>query len=143
MPMGETRDILWNVPLAFIVLMYALLVALAAACVYAARLWSRRVALGAAAPDSHVDQRLRRTWRLVLDAFAQRIVVRERWGWTHAAFYLAFVGLFAGTTVVFINSDVRWAVRGLFGVDLYFFDGDFYVWFKTVMDVCFLVLVGG
>ena len=57
--------------------------------------------------------------------------------------YLAFLGLTAGTTIVFINSDVRWALQWLFDVDIYFLQGDFYIWFKTIMDVCFLVLVGG
>ncbi len=45
------------------------------------------------------------------DSFGQGIVIRETWGWMHYSFYVAFVGLFIGTTIVLINSDVRDLLR--------------------------------
>jgi len=43
-----TRQILWNIPVPFIVLMYALLAMLIVGCVYAFLKWYRLVSLGAA-----------------------------------------------------------------------------------------------
>lgn len=141
--MDGTREILWNVPSAFIVATYVLFAGLLGAFGYAGVFWWRRVTLGTTPVDPRFDQPVRRVGALFVDALFQRNVGRARWGWVHIGFYVAFLGLVAGTTVVFINSDLRWAVQWLFGADLYFFRGAFYVWFKTLMDVCFLVLVGG
>jgi len=141
--MNDTREILWNVPTSFIVVTYLLFAGLVAALVYVGWWWYARVSLGTSTPDARTTQLVPRLRRMFLDALAQRNVARERWGWVHVAFYLAFLGLVAGTTIVFINSDVRWLIQALFGVDIYFFDGAFYVWFKVAMDLCFLVLVGG
>src|ERR1700683_1167521 len=100
-----TRPILWNVPVAFIVIMYALLVALFAGIADAGWNWYRAVALGQAA-DSRFDQIFRRAILTLRDAFGQGVVIRESWGWMHYAFYVAFVGLFLGTPIVLIHSGV-------------------------------------
>jgi Fe-S oxidoreductase len=134
-----TRPILWNVPIAFEVIMYGLLVVLLAAIVYAGVRWYRIISIGQ--PDSRFDRPLYRGFLSLRDAFGQGVVVRETWGWMHYCFYVAFVGLFIGTTIVGINSDVRDFTR-LFGYDLYFYFGDFYHVFKLAMDTCFLMLIG-
>jgi len=135
-----TRQILWNIPAAFIVIMYALLALLVVAFVYAGMYWYRRIALGAS--EDRFDQLLRRAALAVRDALGQGFVVRERWGWMHYSFYTAFIGLFIGTTIVLINSDLR-ELLALFGFNLYFYYGDFYLFFKAFMDTFFLMLIGG
>jgi len=135
-----TRPILWNVPAAFVVIMYALLALLAVAFVYAGMYWYRRITLGGAA--DRFDQPMRRTMLALRDAIGQGYVIRESWGWMHYSFYVAFIGLTIGTTIVLINSDVR-EVAALFGVPVYFYYGDFYLIFKAAMDCFFLMLIGG
>jgi Fe-S oxidoreductase len=135
-----TRPILWNVPAAFVVVMYALLALLAVAFVYAGMYWYRRISLGVAADRS--DQPMRRTMLALRDAIGQGYVIREAWGWMHYSFYVAFIGLTIGTTIVLINSDVR-EIAALFGVPVYFYYGDFYLIFKAAMDSFFLMLIGG
>ncbi|HTY53897.1 MAG TPA: (Fe-S)-binding protein [Candidatus Binataceae bacterium] len=135
-----TRPILWNVPFAFIVAMYALLALLVIAFIYAGMYWYRRISLGTTA--DRFDQPLRRTMLAVRDAIGQGYVIREAWGWMHYSFYVAFIGLAIGTTIVLINSDVR-EIAALFGVPVYFYYGDFYLIFKAAMDVFFLMLIGG
>jgi len=135
-----TRQILWNIPVAFVVIMYALLAALGVAFVYAGMYWYRRITLGTS--EDRFDQLIRRTVLAARDALGQGFVVRERWGWMHYSFYTAFIGLTIGTTIVLINSDVR-ELLGLFGLHLYFYYGDFYLYFKAFMDTFFLMLIGG
>lgn len=134
------RQILWNVPIAFIVIMYALLALLIAGLVIAGRYWYRRVRLGR--PEARFDRPLLRAWTALRDGIGQGSVIRETWGWMHYAFYVGFIGLFIGTTIVFFNSDLRWAA-GLFGLPLYFYFGDFYLFFKAAMDTFFLALIIG
>ncbi|HXR34601.1 MAG TPA: hypothetical protein VN754_01555, partial [Candidatus Binataceae bacterium] len=126
-----TRQILWNIPAAFIIIMYALLALLAAAFVYAGMYWYRRITLGAG--EDRFDQLPRRAALAARDALGQGFVVRERWGWMHYSFYTAFIGLFIGTTIVLINSDLR-DLLALFGFNLYFYYGGFYLVFKAFMD---------
>jgi Fe-S oxidoreductase len=135
-----TRQILWNVPAAFIVIMYALLALLFAAFIYAGMYWYRRIALGAG--EDRFDQLARRAALAARDALGQGFVVRENWGWMHYSFYTAFIGLFIGTTIVLINSDLR-DVAALLGFNLYFYYGTFYLVFKAFMDTFFLMLIGG
>jgi Fe-S oxidoreductase len=135
-----TRQILWNIPVPFIVLMYALLVALLAGFVYAGAKWWRLVSLGTA--ENRWDRPVDRLVLALRDAFGQGNVIRESWGWMHYAFYVAFVGLLIGTTIVAINSDVRDLLH-VFGFDLYFYYGDFYLVFKLAMDTFFLMLILG
>ncbi|HEV3112294.1 MAG TPA: (Fe-S)-binding protein [Candidatus Binataceae bacterium] len=135
-----TRQILWNVPIAFVIIMYALLALLFAAFIYAGMYWYRRIALGTG--EDRFDQLVRRAVLAARDAVGQGFVVREHWGWMHYSFYTAFIGLFIGTTIVLINSDLR-DVAALFGFRLYFYYGDFYLFFKAFMDTFFLMLIGG
>src|SRR5260370_4726187 len=135
-----TRQILWNIPVPFIVLMYALLALLIVGCIYAFLKWYRLVTLGAA--ENRLDHPVERLILALRDAFGQGVVIRETWGWMHYAFYVAFVGLFIGTTIVLINSDLR-ELFALFGLDFYFYYGDFYLYFKAAMDTFFLLLILG
>jgi Fe-S oxidoreductase len=137
-----TRPILWNVPVAFIVLMYGLLVLLLAAFVYAGWRWYRLVSLGQSG-ENRFDQMPRRVMLTLRDAIGQGNVIRESWGWMHYAFYVSFIGLLIGTTIVAFNSDLREASKFLLGYDLYFFYGDFYLFFKAAMDTFFLLLAAG
>ena len=135
-----TRQILWNIPVPFIVLMYGLLGLLIIGFIYAGLRWYRLVSLGVA--DDRLDHPVERLLLSLRDSFGQGNVIRETWGWMHYAFYVAFVGLFIGTTIVAINSDVR-DLFNLFGLDLYFYYGDFYLYFKAAMDTFFLLLILG
>lgn len=112
-----TREILWNVPVAFIVLMYALLAAVLIACLFTTIYWYRRVQLGV--PEVRSDRPLLRAWLMLRDAIGQGYVIRETWGWMHYAMYVGFIGLFIGTSIVFFNSDLR-DLAGLFGLPLIF-----------------------
>jgi Fe-S oxidoreductase len=135
-----TRQILWNIPVPFIVLMYALFGALVICYVAVGLRWYRLVKNGGAA--NRTDQIPRRLFLALRDAFGQGYVTREAWGWMHYSFYVAFVGLLIGTTIVAINSDGRDLAK-LFGFNLYFYYGDFYLWFKAAMDTFFLLLIVG
>jgi Fe-S oxidoreductase len=135
-----TRQILWNVPIAFVVIMYALLAAFVAASAYAAIRWYRVVRLGVG--EDRLDHPMLRLMLALRDSFGQGNVIRESWGWMHYAFYTGFVGLFIGTIIVAINSDVRDLLE-LLGFKLYFFYGDFYLVFKAAMDTFFLMLIAG
>src|SRR5271156_1204399 len=133
-----TRPILWNIPTAFVVIMYGLLAVWMAATAIAIFRWYRIIRLGT--PDDRLDRPVYRAMSALRDAFGQGVVVRESWGWMHYSFYVGFVGLFIGTTIVLINSDLR-EVLALFGIPLYFYYGDFYLVFKAAMDTFFLMLI--
>jgi len=135
-----TRPILWNVPVSFQVLLYVLLLALAAFYFYVALRWYKLISRGA--PEDRFDRPLRRLSLMLRDAIGQGNVVREEWGWMHYAMYVGFIGLFIGTTIVFINSDLR-ALLALLGINLYFYFGTFYLVFKAAMDTFFLLLIVG
>ncbi len=94
-----TREILWNVPVAFRIFLYAMLIPLTATFVYEGTRWYRMVSLGQ--PVDRSDQPQRRLWLLVRDTAGQGNVIRETWGWLHYAFYVGFLGLFTGTTLFF------------------------------------------
>jgi hypothetical protein len=111
-----TREILWNVPVAFRIFLYAMLIPLTAAFVYKGMRWYRIVSLGQ--PLDRLDQPGRRFWLLVRDAAGQGNVIRETWGWLHYAFYVGFLGLFTGTTIIFFNDEIAEAA-GFFGFPYY------------------------
>ncbi len=136
-----TRPILWNVPLAFQVILYALFVALCILYAWSAWRWYRIVRLGQPAADRSGD-RWRRALLMIRDAFGQGTVVREPWGWMHYALYTGFLGLFIGTNIVLLNSDVS-EFFGLFGLGFYFYYGAFYHLFKAAMDTFFMLVIVG
>jgi Fe-S oxidoreductase len=140
MDQSITRPILWNVPVLFQVFMYGMLVPLGAVFVWAGLRWYRIVSLGKA--EDRFDRPLIRLWIALRDAVGQGRVVRESWGWMHYLLYVAFVGLFIGTTIVFINSDIAWLFARL-GHPFYFYDGFFYLVFKAAMDTFFLLIIVG
>jgi hypothetical protein len=111
-----TREILWNVPIAFRIFLYAMLIPLTAAFVYEGMRWYRMVSLGQ--PVDRSDQPQRHLWLLVRDSAGQGNVIRETWGWLHYAFYVGFLGLFTGTTIIFFNDEIAEAA-GFFGFPYY------------------------
>lgn len=135
-----TREILWNVPVAFQIFLYGMLVPLAAAFIREGIRWYRTVSLGQ--PVDRFDQPQRRFWLALRDTIGQGTVIRESWGWIHYAFYVGFVGLFIGTTIIFFNNEIESGFAAL-GLPYYFFYGDFYLLFKAVMDTSFLLLALG
>ncbi|MGH7914729.1 MAG: hypothetical protein ACREPW_08775 [Candidatus Binataceae bacterium] len=96
-----TREILWNVPLAFRIFLYGMLIPLTAAFIYEGVRWYRMVSLGQ--PVDRLDRPGRRLWLALRDTAGQSSVVRESWGWIHFAFYAGFLGLFIGTTIIFFQ----------------------------------------
>jgi hypothetical protein len=99
-----TREILWDVPVAFRIFLYAMLIPLTAAFIYEGMRWYRMVSLGQ--PIDRFDQLGRRLWLVLGDTAGQRTVIRETWGWIHYAFYVGFLGLFTGTTIIFFNDEI-------------------------------------
>jgi Fe-S oxidoreductase len=136
-----TRPILWNVPIAFQVMLYALFVGLCILYAWSAWQWFRIVRFGQPAEDRLGDP-WRRAMLMIRDAFGQGNVVREPWGWMHYALYVGFIGLFIGTNIVFLNSDIS-EFFGLFGLGYYFYYGAFYHVFKAAMDTFFLLVIIG
>ncbi len=143
-----TRPILWNVPDAFVVIMYLLTALWTAAIIYAAWSWLRVLTLGQ--PEEGRFQQLPRRVILSLrDSFGQGVVIRETWGWMHYSFYVAFVGLFIGTVIVLINDPSLGPVTpvqillGKMGISTRFYYGDFYLVYKAAMDTFFLLLILG
>ena len=132
-----TRQILWNVPVVFQIFMYGMFFVLMGALFYEGWRWYRMISLGQ--PVNRFDQPRRRFLLSMRDAVGQGNVIRESWGWTHYAFYVGFLGLVIGTTIVFINDEIA-DFFGLFGLHYYFFYGDFYLVFKAAMDTFFMLL---
>src|ERR1700678_1183381 len=70
-----TRQILWNIPAPFIVLMYGLLSLLMAAFVYAGVRWYRLVTLGVS--EDRLDRPVERLLLSLRASFGQGNVIRE------------------------------------------------------------------
>jgi hypothetical protein len=119
-----------------------MLIPLTAAFVHAALRWYRMTRLGTPTPDSRVDQPWRRLVLALRDGIGNGFVGRETWGCKHYTFIVAFIGLFIGTSIVFINGDLR-DLFALLGVPLYFYYGEFYLFFKAAMDTCFVLIIVG
>src|SRR5258708_26003046 len=111
-----SRQIPWDVPVAFRIFPYAMLIPLTAAFVYEGMRWYRMVSLGQ--PIDRLDQPQRRLWLVLRDTAGQGNVIREIWGWIHYAFYVGFLGLFIGTTIIFFNDGIAEAA-GFFGFPYY------------------------
>ena len=137
-----TREILWNIPPAFILFLYGMLIPLAAAFIYAGLRWYRIVRLGGASADTRFDQPGRRLFMAFRDGVGQGFLGRETWGWMHYSFLVALVGLFIGTSLIFVNHDLH-DFFDHFDLGLYFYYGDFYLAFKAAMDTFFLLLILG
>jgi hypothetical protein len=60
-----TRGILWNVPVAFRIVLYEMLIPLTAAFIYEGMRWYRMVSLGQ--PVDRLDQPQRRLWLVLRD----------------------------------------------------------------------------
>jgi hypothetical protein len=102
----QSREILWNVPLALKIFLYAMVIPLTVALIYECRRWYRMVILGQPSPGQSVDrldQPGRLLWLLVRGTARRDNMVRETWGWMHNAFCVGFPGLCIGTTIIFFN----------------------------------------
>ena len=83
----------------------ALLIPLTVAFIFVAVRWYRMVRLGTPEAQPRFDQRWRRIFLTFRDGVGQGYVGRESWGWIHYIFLVAFVGLFIGTSLIFVNKD--------------------------------------
>src|SRR5258708_7926827 len=72
-----SRQIPWNVPVAFRIFLYAMLIPLTAAFIYEGMRWYRMVSLGQ--PIDRLDQPQRRFWLVLRDTAGQGNVIRETW----------------------------------------------------------------
>jgi hypothetical protein len=108
-----TREILWNIPAGFVVFLYAMLLPLTAAFVYAGLRWYRIERLGTPDARPRFDQPSRRFFMAFRDGVGQGFAGRESWGWVHYALYVRFPGLFIGTTIIFFNDKIA-EVAGFF-----------------------------
>ena len=126
-----TREIFWNISLAGRIVMYGLLLtSFFGAPLYLAYQWWNRVRLGKA--TNRFDNLLERGKRLLLDAFGQGNVVKEKpAGLYHLTLFVAFFGLFIGTGLVTVEHDTP----------LHFYYGPFYKIYKFVLDTCGVLLV--
>jgi hypothetical protein len=88
------------------------------------------------------DQLWRRVFLAFRDGVGQGYVGRESWGWMHYTFLVAFIGLFIGTSLIFVNKDID-DFLSLFGLRSYFYYGDFYRVFKAAMDTFFALIIVG
>jgi len=113
-----TRQILWNIPAGFVVLLYVMLIPLFASFVYVGMRWYRMVRLGGATAETRLDQPGRRLFMALRDGVGQGFVGRESWGWMHYSFLVAFAGLFIGTSIIFVNDGIAEAA-GFFGFPYY------------------------
>ncbi len=121
---SATRPVLWNVPPALVVFMYAS--ALAAALAFAWGLWRQVRLWRAGVPEARSDRPLLRLRRVAMDALAQRALVREPGpGLPHALLFLGFLVLLLATTVVLIEVDLGIPVL----------HGPFYLWLSLATNV--------
>ena len=142
--MGETREILWNVPgffrdhflsifhLVDLGLPFVLFGLWAATIAWGVYRWLRLARFGRGEVASRLDDVPARLKGALFDAIGQRIVVRESSGIAHLALYVGFVGLFAGTALITIEYDTP----------LEFYSGFFYRTYKLMMDLFGILLVG-
>ena len=135
-----TRQIWWNIPVGFVIFLYGMVIPLTAAFIYIGMLWYRMVRIGGQDARPRFDQPWRRFFLAFRDGVGQGYVGRETWGWIHYTFIVAFVGLFIGTSLVFVNDNLSDLIAP-FGVRLYFYYGDFYLFFKAAMDTFFLLII--
>jgi len=111
-----TRQILWNIPVGFVVFLYGMLIPLFAGFIYVGLRWYRIIRLGGATAESRFDQPGRRLFTAFRDGVGQGYVGRESWEWMHYSFLVVFVGLFIGTSI--INDGIAGAA-GFFGFSYY------------------------
>jgi Fe-S oxidoreductase len=139
----QTRPIFWNAPewfahhwvnvldLVYFGVPFLLFGLWAVTIAFGVWRWVRLVRLGQGSVKERLDRIPTRIASVLFDAFGQKIVVREPSGIAHLALYVAFVGLFFGTTIITVEADTK----------LEFYFGSFYVFYKFMMDVFGLVLV--
>ncbi|OGG94479.1 MAG: electron transporter [Candidatus Lambdaproteobacteria bacterium RIFOXYD2_FULL_50_16] len=138
--MEATRQIYWNVSPLGLPVMY-LLTALAMA-VFFYGFFRRIKVYRQGKPLGRLDHLPKRIFRAVSEGLFQGKVSREKGiGELHQHFLWAFVILFIGTTLIFIETDI---LKPLFGVT--FLKGDFYRVFSLALDlsgVVVLLMLGG
>jgi Fe-S oxidoreductase/nitrate reductase gamma subunit len=130
------RHNFWNIPYWAQIFLYFVM-ALAVLALLVGLYWRIRV-WRTGQPASRFDHLGQRAGRLVRYAVAQVKVLGQRYpGAMHAAIFWAFVLLFAGTALATLDADV-YAPLGL-----KLLKGDFYLIYKTVLDLAGLFFVAG
>jgi hypothetical protein len=102
-----TREILWNIPVGFVIFLYGMLISLATAFIYAGMRCYRIIRLGTTDPRPGFDQPSRRFFMSFRDGVGQGFVGREMRGWMHYAIIVAFVSLFISTTIFLLQRPAR------------------------------------
>ena len=137
---GQTRQVFWHFPPWLEVSWYVVAVASVIVFAYGVLRPVSKYLRGNRAglpPLAELPRRLRRAFALVLEH--RSIGRRDRYaGVAHAAIFYGFLTLFAGTTILALDTDVS---QPIFGYD--FFKGDFYLWYSLALDVMGAVLLVG
>ncbi|MBV9358825.1 MAG: hypothetical protein JO023_25235, partial [Chloroflexi bacterium] len=134
-----TRQIDWNVSQIALAVMYALMLVQALSLAYVGTrrwlVWRSGRPIGQL---SEVGTRLRRTLGVV---FLHRRLIRPGYvygGLMHLFIFWGFLMLFVGTLIVLLEADI---MRPYFGVS--FYQGDFYVAYKLIINLFGLLFVVG
>lgn len=137
---GQTRPVFWHFPTWLRATWYVLAVASVVVFAYgvlrplAKYVRANRTGLP---PLAELPGRLRAALALVFEH--RSIGRRDRYaGVAHAAIFYGFLTLFAGTTILALDTDVS---QPIFGYD--FFTGGFYRWYSLALDVMGVVLLVG
>jgi len=126
--MQPIRDTLWNIPQWAVILVYV--TNLLAFALLVGRLWMRSQLWLKGQGKPKLDRLLPRLARLFKFAVVQIRIARKTYaGIFHIAVFFAFISLFIGTTLVFIETDFT----ELF-FDFRFLTGNFYLIFEVVLD---------
>ncbi len=136
----KSRPILWHMPVGLQVLWY--LLAGASVLVFAYGL-ARPIARyrGAARTGLPTARELpARLWRATVTLYSHASIARrDRYaGWAHRGIFYGWVALFAGTVIVGLSHDIA---QPIFGAG--FYDGDFYLACKAVLNALGTALVAG
>ncbi|MGE5313993.1 MAG: heterodisulfide reductase-related iron-sulfur binding cluster [Acidobacteriota bacterium] len=126
--MDATREIYWNIGIGDIIPMYIITTLLAAVFTYGI---VRRIRLyRRGRPVSRADRPLRRLLHMLVNAFAQRRVMRVPFpGITHAVLFWGMLLLFIGTLLIMVQVDF---LEPLFGIT--FLKGAFYKAYSFTLD---------
>lgn len=136
----KSRPILWHMPVGLQALWYALagVSVLVFAYGLARPLVRYRSASRAGLPAAR--ELPARLWRATVTLYSHASIARrDRYaGWAHRGIFYGWVALFAGTVIVGLSHDVA---QPIFGAG--FYDGDFYLACKAVLNALGTALVAG
>lgn len=136
----KSRPILWHMPVGVQVVWYALAGVSVLVFSYgaAAPLVRYRGAARAGLPPA--SELPRRVWRATVTLWSHATIARrDRYaGWAHRGIFYGWCALFAGTVIVGLSHDVA---QPIFGSG--FYDGDFYLACKAVLNALGTALIAG